>query len=53
MKIQIIEPEIVRDEATGTERVITRQPGVKAITCGYFHSGVILKKKKVENSAKR
>jgi alpha-tubulin suppressor-like RCC1 family protein len=53
VKIQIIEPEIVRDEATGSERVVTRQPGVKSITCGYFHSGVILKKKKVESYAKR
>ena len=46
VKIQIIEPEVVRDEVTGAERVVTRQPGIKAITCGYFHSGVILKKKK-------
>ena len=42
VKIDLMEPEVVRDEITGAERVIARQAEIKSITCGYFHSGVII-----------
>ena len=45
VKIQVVENEIVESEDGADSQVIIKQKGVKKITCGYFHSGVILKSK--------
>ena len=42
--IQVVENEL-REGPDGTSTVVVKQKAVKRVTCGYFHSGVILKSK--------
>jgi hypothetical protein len=43
--IQVVEDEVKLREDGTTEDIIVKQKPVKSITCGYFHSCVILKAK--------